>query len=259
MNKLNHTNTIKNDRFPSSLFLVYFLVLLLMSGIHTGIIVGMNALGWNKIIQVILPLGYWTVVAVGLTLFTKNVIRKSYEKPMHDLADATKKVAEGDFSVYVPTLHTADRLDYLDVMIIDFNKMVEELGSIETLKTDFFSNVSHEIKTPLAIIQNNAELLCMEKTPEKQKEYAEVIFQTTKRLSELISNILKLNKLEKQAITPVAEEYDLCGQLAECAVNYEPVWEKKDIGFDADMEDSVKITADAALMELVWNNLFPMQ
>ena len=147
MNKLNHTNTIKNDRFPSSLFLVYFLVLLLMSGIHTGIIVGMNALGWNKIIQVILPLGYWTVVAVGLTLFTKNVIRKSYEKPMHDLADATKKVAEGDFSVYVPTLHTADRLDYLDVMIIDFNKMVEELGSIETLKTDFFSNVSHEIKT----------------------------------------------------------------------------------------------------------------
>ena len=256
MNKLNHTNTIKNDRFPSSLFLVYFLVLLLMSGIHTGIIVGMNALGWNKIIQVILPLGYWTVVAVGLTLFTKNVIRKSYEKPMHDLADATKKVAEGDFSVYVPTLHTADRLDYLDVMIIDFNKMVEELGSIETLKTDFFSNVSHEIKTPLAIIQNNAELLCMEKKPEKQKEYAEVIFQTTKRLSELISNILKLNKLEKQAITPVAEEYDLCGQLAECAVNYEPVWEKKDIGFDADMEDSVKITADAALMELVWNNLF---
>ena len=255
MNKLNHTNTIKNDRFPSSLFLVYFLVLLLMSGIHTGIIVGMNALGWNKIIQVILPLGYWTVVAVGLTLFTKNVIRKSYEKPMHDLADATKKVAEGDFSVYVPTLHTSDRLDYLDVMIIDFNKMVEELGSIETLKTDFFSNVSHEIKTPLAIIQNNAELLCMEKTPEKQKEYAEVIFQTTKRLSELISNILKLNKLEKQAITPVAEEYDLCGQLAECAVNYEPVWEKKDMEPEVELEDRTMVWADAELMAVVWNNL----
>lgn len=256
MMHINHTNTIKNDRFPTSLFLVYLAVVLLMSGFHTGIIVAMNALGWNKIIQVILPVLYWSVVAIGLTLFTRNVIRKNYEKPMHDLADATKKVAEGDFSVYVPTLHTSDRLDYLDVMIIDFNKMVGELGSIETLKTDFFSNVSHEIKTPLAIIQNNAELLCMEKNPDRQKEYAQVIFQTTKRLSELISNILKLNKLEKQTIVPVAEEYDLCEQLAECAVNYEPVWEKKEIDFDADMEDSVKITADAALMELVWNNLF---
>lgn len=108
----------------------------------------------------------------------------------------------------------------------------------------------------MGIKQNNAELLCIEQDPEKQKEYAQTIFQTTRRLSELISNILKLNKLEKQTIAPVAEEYDLCEQLAECAVNYEPVWEEKDIEFDADMEDSVKITTDASLMELVWNNLF---
>lgn len=249
------TNKIRDDRFPTSVFLVYLLVLFLMSGIHTGMIVWMNAVELGKVIQVIIPILYWSAVAVGLTVFTRNRIRDHYEKPMHDLADATRKVSEGDFSVYVPTIHTSEHLDYLDIMMIDFNKMVEELGSIETLKTDFFSNVSHEIKTPLAIIENNAELLCMEQDPEKQKEYAQTIFHTTKRLSELISNILKLNKLEKQTIVPVMEEYDLCGQLAECAVNYEPVWEKKGIEFDADMEDSVKITADAALMELVWNNL----
>lgn len=249
------TNTIKNDRFPASLFLIYLGVMLLMSGFHTGIIVGMNVLEWNKILQIILPILYWSLAAIALTIFTRRVIRKSYEKPMHDLADATKRVAEGDFSVYVPTIHTADRLDYLDVMILDFNKMVEELGSIETLKTDFFSNVSHELKTPLAIIQNNAELLCMEKNPDKQKEYAQVIFDTTKRLSEMISNILKLNKLEKQTILPVAEEYDICEQLAECALYFEPVWEKKEIEFSADMEDSVKIIADASLLELIWNNL----
>ena len=256
MNKLNHTNTIKNDRFPSSLFLVYFLVLLLMSGIHTGIIVGMNALGWNKIIQVILPLGYWTVVAVGLTLFTKNVIRKSYEKPMHDLADATKKVAEGDFSVYVPTLHTADRLDYLDVMILDFNKMVEELGSIETLKTDFVSNVSHEMKTPLSIIKNCAELLQRDALSEEQRrEYGEAIENTATRLSDLISNILKLNKLENQKIQPEAEVYDVCRQLCDCILQYESAWEKKEIEMEVEMEDRAEIYADQDLMELVWNNL----
>ena len=83
----------------------------------------MNALGWNKIIQVILPLGYWTVVAVGLTLFTKNVIRKSYEKPMHDLADANKKSGRGRFfSVCSNNFTPLTGMDYLDVMIIDFNK-----------------------------------------------------------------------------------------------------------------------------------------
>lgn len=255
MKKGEKRGKIKSDRFPASLFWIYLIVLFLMSGFHTGIIVLANTLEWNKIIQVVIAILYWSFVAVGLTLFTRNKIQKNYEKPMHDLAEATKKISKGDFSVYVPTINTSDRLDYLDIMIIDFNKMVEELGSIETLKTDFFSNVSHEIKTPLAIIQNNAELLCMEAETKKQKEYAEIIFQTTKRLSELISNILKLNKLEKQAIVPMTEEYDLCGQLAECALNYEAIWEKKGIEFDADMEDHVKITADASLMELVWNNL----
>ncbi len=247
---------IKNDRFPPSLFLVYLGVLLLMSGIHTGLIVGMNTMGWNDVIQSIVPILYWSAVAVGLTIFTRRTIKRTYEEPMHRLAEATKKVAGGDFSVYVPPLHTSDKLDYLDIMLIDFNKMVEELGSIETLKTDFFSNVSHEIKTPLAIIQNNAELMCREGVNEEaRREYAKTIYNTTKRLSELISNILKLNKLERQTIVPEAEQYDLCEQLAECAANYEPVWEQKNIEFEADMEDSVQITADPALMELVWNNL----
>lgn len=247
---------IRDSRFPPSLFFVYFGVLLLMSGIHVGIIVGMNELGWNKIVQIIVPMIYWAAVAAAITLFTRKQIKRTYEEPMHRLAEATKKVAGGDFSVYIPPIHTSDKLDYLDIMLIDFNKMVEELGSIETLKTDFFSNVSHEIKTPLAVIQNNAELLCREELSEKQSEYANTIFMSSKRLADLISNILKLNKLEKQTIVPESETYDLCAQLAECALNYEYAWEEKNIDFEADMEDRAEISADPALMELVWNNLF---
>lgn len=247
---------IRDNRFPPSLFFVYLGVLLLMSGIHTGLVVGMNRLGWNEILQVIVPLLYWSAVALGLTLFTRKQIQRVYEAPMHRLAEATQKVASGDFSVYVPPIHTSDRLDYLDIMLIDFNKMVEELGSIETLKTDFFSNVSHEIKTPLAIIQNNAELLTLEPLTEKQRTYADTIFQSSRRLSALISNILKLNKLEKQAIVPEIQVYDVCAQLAECALGYEQAWEQKNLDFDAEMEDRAEIAADPVLMELVWNNLF---
>ncbi len=247
---------IRDSRFPPSLFLVYLGVLLAMSGIHTGLVVGMNQLEWNELLQTIVPVLYWSVVAVALTLFTRRQVQRVYEGPMHRLAEATEKVADGDFSVYISPLHTADKLDYLDVMIMDFNKMVEELGSIETLKTDFFSNVSHEIKTPLAVIQNNAELLRMEGLTDTQREYADTIYQSSRRLADLISNILKLNKLEKQTITPDIQVYDVCAQFAECALGHEQAWEQKDLDFDADMEDRAEIAADPALMELVWNNLF---
>lgn len=172
------------------------------------------------------------------------------------LAEAAGKVADGDFSVYVPTLHTADKLDYLDIMILDFNRMVEELGSIETLKTDFVSNVSHEMKTPIAIIKNYAELLQAEHmTEERRKEYAKSVENAAARLSDLIGNILKLNKLENQRITPDIKVYDVCRQLCECILQFEEAWDEKEIELETEIEDAAMIRADASLLELVWNNL----
>lgn len=247
---------VKKSRFPKVLFAIYLVVLLLMSGIHVGLIVLANEYQWSSIPQILLPLVYWILVALGLTLFTRKQIAKAYEEPMHKLADATRKVANGDFSVYVPTLHTADKLDYLDVMILDFNKMVEELGSIETLKTDFVSNVSHEMKTPIAIIKNYAELLQMENVKEETRmEYAQSIESASVKLSNLISNILKLNKLENQKILPEMQEFDVCRQLCECILQFENAWEEKEIEMDIEIEDSANIYADESLLELVWNNL----
>ena len=255
-NRYENGRSMKNTRFPASLFAIYLIVLLLMTGIHTGLILLSNAEGWSEAVQTIIPIVYWTIVAIVLTLFTRKRIRSTYEKPMQELAKATRQVAEGDFSVYVPTLHTADRLDYLDEMILDFNKMVEELGSVETLKTDFISNVSHEMKTPIAIIKNYAELLQSDHIPDEQrKEYAHSIEEASVRLSNLISNILKLNKLEHQSITPDAARYDVCRQLCDCILQFEDVWEKKEIEMEINLEDFAFIEADESLLELVWNNL----
>ena len=247
----------RESRFPASLFALYFVTLILMSGIHMGLVTLINEnLHWPTIVQVLIPTVYWGLVAGALTLFTRYKIVKTYDQPMKELAKAAGKVAKGDFSVYIPPLHTSNRHDYLDLMFLDFNKMVAELGSLETMRSDFIANVSHEIKTPLAGIQNYAQLLQRPGlTKEDQETYVSAILSSTRRLSALVTNILKLNKLESQQIVPSYEPYDLCGQLSDCAMSFEPVWEEKDIEFVADIEDRATVYGDASLLELVWNNL----
>lgn len=247
---------VKKKMFPISTFLSVFIAFGLFTTVQMKII-GNNINYKNISLRShIIIFGLWIAVAVVFTIITNFQIKKYYQKPIEEFSEAAHKVASGDFSVYLAPHHTADKYTHLDVLFTDFNKMVEELGSIETLKTDFFSNVSHEIKTPLAVIQNNAELLCLDSvTQEKSREYTENILHATKRLSNLITNMLKLNKLEKQAIKPIPEEYDLSAQLCECALQFEDMWEKKNIVFDADIEEKTIIDADEGLLELVWSNL----
>ncbi len=258
MNK-KHENSdprVKSKVFPISIFVITFFAL---AGLTTGqMLILQNYLDYQRLSHgyVIGVLTYWTFVAALFTLITNYQINKRYQKPMEEFAKATRKVAEGDFSVYIPSRHLPDERDHLDVIIEDFNVMVEELGSIETLKTDFFSNVSHEIKTPLSIIHNYAQALKNENLTAMQREgYIDTILESAIRLNNLIANLLKLNKLEKQNLQPIPESYDLCAQLCECALRFEDVWTKKGIEFVADIEDRATIEADASLLELVWNNL----
>lgn len=179
----------------------------------------------------------------------------SIDRHINKLRLAAKRVAEGDFSVRLSMRHSVDDMDYIDALFMDFNKMAEELGSMETLKNDFAANVSHEMKTPMSIISNYIQLLQKTELNSVQQEYVSSILESTNRLSSLIFNILKLNKLEAQKIYPKPQTYDLCRQLGDCAIGFESIWEQKNIEFEANMEDKVIIEADEELMSLVWNNL----
>ena len=244
------------DQFPLVLFAVVWGGLLLTSGIHYGLLVLMDTLALNAVIQSVVPIVYWMGMSLLTTWVIVKLTRDTYEKPLKELAEATKKVAQGDFSVYVPTMHTADKLDYMDLMIRDFNKMVAELGGIETMKTDFISNVSHEIKTPLAVISNYAQMLKGRSlTDGERNEYLDTILDNVRRLSDLVMNILKLNKIENQVIKPVLQPYDLCGQLSECALLFESAWDEKNLELEFETEDRAVIRADREMLEIVWNNL----
>ena len=199
---------------------------------------------------------YWVGMAFVAAIIIHQVSCAKYDKPMRRLSRAMRAVAQGDFTVSVKPVHKRSKFDYMDLMFEDFNAMVQELSSIETMKDDFIANVSHEIKTPLAVIRGYASALQREDlTLEERREYAQTISVASESLSTLISNILKLNKLENQEIVPNAQPYDLTRQLSDCALYHEELWEKKNIEFDAQLEERVMIMADESMLEIVFNNL----
>lgn len=186
-------------------------------------------------------------------------IRRKFtvKRPVIRILEATRKITDGDFNVRIKPFHHLEHSNEFDVMIENFNTMASELSGTETLRADFIANVSHELKTPLAVIHNYSTMLQSPTLPkEKQLEYVKTISQASQRLSDLITNILKLNKLENQQIFSESTTYNLGEQLCECLLNFENVWEKKELEISTDIEEDIIIKADSELLTLVWNNLF---
>lgn len=199
------------------------------------------------------------VFLLSLILTVADVIRRRIvvRRPAQRIIDAGEKLTQGDFSVRIPCKKHMNHDDPFNSIAQCFNKMAEEMASTETLRTDFIANVSHELKTPLAAIKNYGTLLQADDlTEEKRMEYAKAITESSGRLARLITNILKLNKLENQQIMPIATEYDLSEQICQCLLAFEDVWEKKNINIDTQIDDNVIISSDEEMMSLVWNNLF---
>ena len=178
------------------------------------------------------------------------------DRPTKMITDATEKIMKGDFSVRIKPMKHAGTEGFNQIAEA-INAMCEELSSVETLRTDFIANVSHEMKTPLAVMQNYGTLLqSPQLSDEKRMEYAKGVIDGSRRLADMMTNILKLNRLENQQIYQNETEFDLGEQLCECLLQYENVWEKMDIEIDTDIAENVKVKADAELLSLVWNNLF---
>lgn len=142
-------------------------------------------------------------IAVGLS--------KIFVSPMMKLGDAMRKVAGGDFSV---RLDCTSKIRDVREVYGSFNTMVKELGNTETLQTDFVSNVSHEFKTPINAIEGYASLLQDSQLTDEQKNaYIDKIIFNTRRLSDLVGNILLLSKVNNQTISLKASTFRLDEQV----------------------------------------------
>lgn len=204
-------------------------------------------------------LTFLNVAALSFIFTVIDTVRRklTVERPIRQIAEAAEKIVKGDFSVRVKPQSRFASDETFNGVIECFNKMAEELGGVETLRTDFIANVSHEMKTPLAVMQNYATLLQAPDLPEEKRiEYAKGVADSSRRMADMMTNILKLSRLENQQIYPQVREFDLGEQLCECLLQYESVWEKENIEIETDIADSVTVRADAELLSHVWSNLF---
>ncbi len=194
-----------------------------------------------------------TAFIAGIVSAVNQLRRKVFvEKPLNEILEVTKRITQGDFSARAK----AKKFGYYGKMAVDINSMAEELSNIETLKLDFISNVSHEIKTPLAVLQNYSSLLENVDLPEEKRiAYAKAMQKTTRHLSELITNILKLNKLESQNILPVLKRCNISEILCECLLDFENEWSSKNLQLEINIEDDVYIDTEPDLISLAWANI----
>ena len=192
------------------------------------------------------------IVALFFGALIAFVLNRIFVHPLVKLADAMKKVAGGDFSLEVKC---PSKFRYIKDVYSAFNMMVRELAKTETLQTDFVSNVSHEFKTPINAIEGYASLLQDKQlSPAEQNIYVEKIMFNTRKLSELVGNILLLSKVTNQSMQIKATSFRLDEQIRQSILALESKWEEKEIEFDIELEDIV-CTGYENLLSHVWLNL----
>lgn len=244
------------------LFCIFFLLIAFV--LTSSMVLFLNYLGRSmgidfaqSDIQLAAMVTFGNVFMLSLVCTAVDLLRRrlTVERPVKRIIDGAQKVMDGDLSTRIAPLRGVE--PGFNVIIDYFNRMVQELSGMETLRTDFIANVSHELKTPLAVIQNYGTMLQQPNlSDEDRRDYARTVTNASQRLASLITNILKLNKLENQQIYPKKEHFDLGEQLCECLLGFENAWEAKKLEIETEIEDGVNVESDPELLSLVWNNLF---
>ena len=244
------------------LFCIFFLLIAFV--LTSSMVLFLNYLGQSmgidfaqSDIQLAAMVTFGNVFMLSLVCTAVDLLRRrlTVERPVKRIIDGAQNVMDGDLSTRIAPLRGVE--PGFNVIIDYFNRMVQELSGMETLRTDFIANVSHELKTPLAVIQNYGTMLQQPNlSDEDRKDYARTVTNASQRLASLITNILKLNKLENQQIYPKKEHFDLGEQLCECLLGFENAWEAKNLEIETEIKDGVNVESDPELLSLVWNNLF---
>ncbi len=236
---------------------VFFAAMVLMINFITwivcliGLIVLSNVGVLGKGGWMVFPGVYLSAICIVVGTVIAVIFHRPPMTPLKKIMDATDKVADGDYSVRVD-LHGPKAFRELGDK---FNRMTEELSSVEMLRSDFINNFSHEFKTPISSILGFARILReKELSPEEQMEYLDIIINESQRLTVLSTNVLSLSRIEQQSILTDKKNCNITEQLRTAIIALDMKWIDKQIEFQMD-EDEVYANVNEELMKQVWLNL----
>jgi len=195
---------------------------------------------------------FFSTVCMLASFFLVYYMLRELFRSIDQLNAATKKVAKGDYTVHLESDTIIAEIQDTET---NFNRMVDELNSVEMLRKDFIADVSHEFKTPLSSITGYITLLQdPDLTEAERREYVQMAIFNAEKLNDLTTNILRLSRLENQSSMPESTTYRLDEQIRESIVLLERQWNLKNIQLDIDLPE-VQYHGYQDLLLNVWTNL----
>lgn len=181
---------------------------------------------------------------------------------LRELVFAARRFQEGDLAYRIAD---AERSDLAGVTTT-YNEMadtilgdMEKIKSLEKMRTELIANISHDLRTPLAIIQGYVETLQMKEaqlTEEERGEYLQRIGKSSQRLGGLIAQLFEYSKLESKQVEPVKEPFLLSELASDIYSKYKVLADKKSIALQLDMAGEIPLVfGDIGLVERAIHNL----
>jgi len=221
----------------------------------------------NRFIMII---GLIAVVVGAVAMF---YIGRSFSKPVRKLAAVADKMANLDFdveyevktddelgklghSMNVMSRKLQETITELKIANNELQKDIEEKEQIDNMRQEFLANVSHELKTPIALIQGYAEGLNdgISDNPEDRKFYCDVIIDEAQKMNRLVKRLLNLNQLEFGTDKPYFERFDVVEVIKSVIASSEIRFKQNDIELYMYEPLPVYVWADEYLVEEVLTN-----
>ncbi len=205
---------------------------------------------------------YAICLLIGVSMVV--MIRIVILKPVRNMVEAVKRLAEGDFAVRVSCTGLMRPLE-LREFADSFNVAARALAATELMNRDFMNNFSHEFKTPITSIAGFADLLLAddEIDPDERCEYLRIMSSEAHRLAGLATDVLALSRIEQHTSLDAMEPVDIVEQLREVLLELDRKWAGKhlELAFEAPGDDErederpVILRGNAALLRQTWVNL----